>query len=48
MGNRHLGTESVRGFIRVPWPAASKKAFIAEDQAKGYQKASRKTALADR
>src|SRR5580700_9308137 len=27
IGTRHLGTESVRGRRRVPWPPASKKAF---------------------
>src|ERR1700691_4060561 len=27
IGSRHLGTESVRGRRRVPWPPASKKAF---------------------
>ena len=28
MGKRHLGTLSVSGFKRVPWPAARRKAFI--------------------
>ncbi len=28
MGKRHLGTLSVSGFKRVPWPAANKKAFM--------------------